>query len=229
MAHLGASALSGGTSWQSEPAQVCQNLPENFQEELESFRAFVQHEIGYHDHDVSASHIINMDEIPLTFDIPMERSITKKCEKSVAVKTGHKKCHFTVVLACCVDGTKLPLVLIFKRKAMSRDPFLSAIIVQANVKGWVYEILMSIWLDRSFSRRPDGFFNAKKSCHGQHEGTDHRLHQAENQARELHAGHNSWRHDNDIAATRHFHQPQLQGYPTASVGVVGDGRRTLLH
>ena len=68
---------------------------------------------------VSPDHIINMDKVLLTFDIPMGRSVTEKGQRSVnIVTTGNVKSHFTVVLACCGDGSKLPPMVIFKPKTM---------------------------------------------------------------------------------------------------------------
>ena len=58
-----------------------------------------------------------MDEVSLTFDVLSNRTVEVKGARMVAVKTtGHEKTHFTVVLACCADGIKLPPVIIFKRK-----------------------------------------------------------------------------------------------------------------
>jgi len=40
------------------------------------------------------------------------------------IKTsGYEKTRYTVVLACCADGTKLPPLLIFKRNTMPKDEF----------------------------------------------------------------------------------------------------------
>ncbi|KAG8235759.1 hypothetical protein J437_LFUL015380 [Ladona fulva] len=58
-----------------------------------------------------------MDEIPLTFDVPSNKTVSVKGSRSITIKTtGHEKTHYTVVLACCADGTKLPPFLIFNRK-----------------------------------------------------------------------------------------------------------------
>lgn len=140
---------------------MCQKLPDDFQQKLHSFREFVLKEIQ--EHDVAACNIVNMDEVPLTFDIPMGRSVNEKGEKTVTVRTtGHEKSHFTVVLACCADGTKLPPMLIFKRKTVPKDPFPPGVIVQCNIKGWMDEEMMGVWLDRCFSQRPGGFFHTHK-------------------------------------------------------------------
>jgi len=61
----------------------------------------------------------NMDEVPLTFDVPSNQTVDVKGAKKVMIKTnGNEKMRYTVVLACCADGTKLPPLLIFKRKTL---------------------------------------------------------------------------------------------------------------
>ena len=58
-----------------------------------------------------------------------------KGAKTVAVKTtGHEKTHFTVVLVCCADGTKLPCMIIFKRKTFPKEKFPSGVIVHVHEK-----------------------------------------------------------------------------------------------
>ena len=44
----------------------------------------------------------------MNFDMPPSRSVNAVGEKTVLIKTtGNEKHHFTVVLACLVDDTKL--------------------------------------------------------------------------------------------------------------------------
>nr|XP_037290324.1 ADP-ribosylation factor-binding protein GGA1-like [Rhipicephalus microplus] len=84
-----------------------------------------------------------MDEVMLTFDIPLGRSVAEKGQKTLTLKiTGHEKSRFIVVLACCADGTKLPPMLIFKRKTLPKDIFSPTVVVQANAKGWTDEETM---------------------------------------------------------------------------------------
>ncbi|KAK6178249.1 hypothetical protein SNE40_013057 [Patella caerulea] len=101
---------------------MAQKLPADFEEKLASFRTFVQtkiREIGLRDSD-----IINMDEVPLTFDIPMNRTIDAKRKDTITIRTtGHEKSSFTVVLACSADGGKLLPMIIFKRKTMPKEKF----------------------------------------------------------------------------------------------------------
>ncbi|GFX96975.1 pogo transposable element with KRAB [Trichonephila clavipes] len=47
-----------------------------------------------------------MDEVPLTFDCPPNRTVDTCGVKTVSITTGQEKTHFTVMLACCADGTK---------------------------------------------------------------------------------------------------------------------------
>ena len=64
----------------------------------------------------------NMDEVPLTFDIPSNKIVNVKGAKTIMIKTsGNEKTRYTVVLACCADGTKLPPLIIFKRKTVPKD------------------------------------------------------------------------------------------------------------
>lgn len=58
---------------------------------------------------------VNIDEVLLTFDIPMNRIIDSK---GTSRKTGHEKVSFKVVL-----GKKLPPMVIFKRKTAIKDKF----------------------------------------------------------------------------------------------------------
>jgi hypothetical protein len=60
----------------------------------------------------------------LTFDVPSNTTVDSKDAKRIIVKTcGHVKTHYTVVLSCCADGTKLPPFLIFKRKTLPKEKF----------------------------------------------------------------------------------------------------------
>lgn len=64
-------------------------------------------------HGYDLKQIANMDETPVSFDLPPSRTVHKAGGKTITIKTsGHEKANFTVVLACCADGTKLkPMVI----------------------------------------------------------------------------------------------------------------------
>lgn len=55
---------------------MCEKLPADFQAKADSFREYVRKYVT--EHNLTPDHIINMDEVPLTFDIPMGRSVAKK-------------------------------------------------------------------------------------------------------------------------------------------------------
>lgn len=141
---------------------MCQKLPSDFQEKLDSFRNYVQKAIG--DNNISLEYIVNMDEVPLTFDIPINRCVDEKGVKSVNIRTtGHEKSSFTVVLACCANGYKLPPMIIFKRKTKPKGIFPSTVVIMQNVKGWMDEGMMGEWLQRCYSKRPGGFLKKEKA------------------------------------------------------------------
>ena len=86
---------------------ISQKLPENFEDKLEKFQAFIIAERKKHKYELSL--IGNADQTPLTFDMPSNSTVDSKGTKSVSIMTtGHEKDRFTVMLACLGDGTKLP-------------------------------------------------------------------------------------------------------------------------
>ncbi len=141
---------------------VCQKLPKDWEEKLESFRSYTGGLVQ--ELKISLDHLANMDEVPLTFDIPMHRTVEKKGEKMVPIKTtGHEKSSFTVVLSCTASGKKLPPMVIFKRKTIPKEKFPPGIEIRANAKGWMDEAMMNDWLDSCFAKRPGGFFKTAPS------------------------------------------------------------------
>lgn len=77
------------------------------------------------------------------------------------VTTVYGKSHFTVVLSCCADDTKLPPVVIFKLKTTPKAEFPSSVAVTTKEKGWMDGGMMNIWLEKCYSKRPDGLKRAK--------------------------------------------------------------------
>lgn len=105
-----------------------------------------------------------MDEVPLTFDIPVNRTVEKTGTSTVSIcTTGNEKSSFTVVLGCQANGQKLPPMVIFKRKTLPKEKFPAGVIVKANSKGWMDEEKMSEWLREVYVKRPDGFFHKSPS------------------------------------------------------------------
>lgn len=139
---------------------VGQRLPDDWEKKLDDFREFVHKEISQH--DLSPDDVINMDEVPMVFDIPPTRSVAEVGVKTVAVATtGHERTSFTVVLACTAGGQKLKPMLIFKRATMPREQLPSGVVVTCNKKGWMNTDVMGIWTDKCFRTRQGGFFKKK--------------------------------------------------------------------
>ena len=62
-----------------------------------------------------------MDKTPISFDLPPNRTVDFKGQKTNTVKlTGAEKSYMTVVLSCLADGTKLLPMVVFKRKTMPK-------------------------------------------------------------------------------------------------------------
>lgn len=100
---------------------------------------------------------------PYHFISPYIR-VVEKGQKSVTIMTtGHEKSHFTMLLACCGDGTKLPPIVIFKHKTMPKAKFPSSVVVDTNEKGWIDEGMLNLWLANCYSKHPDGCFKARKA------------------------------------------------------------------
>jgi len=56
--------------------------------------------------------------------------------KTIMIKTsGNEKTRYTFVLVCCADGTKLPPLLISKRKTLPQDVITHGIYVHVHPKG----------------------------------------------------------------------------------------------
>uniref|UniRef100_H3AKT5 Brinker DNA-binding domain-containing protein n=1 Tax=Latimeria chalumnae TaxID=7897 RepID=H3AKT5_LATCH len=86
------------------------------------------------EHNYHLLHISNIDETSMTFDLPCNRTVNPFGSKAVLVKTtGHEKIHFTVVLTCLADGSKLKPLIIFKCKTLSK------VLVRLHPKGWMDE------------------------------------------------------------------------------------------
>ena len=74
----------------------------------------------------------------MTFDVPSNKTVDVKVAKTIMIKTsGNDETRYTVVLACCTDGTKLPTLLIFERKTLPEDVIPHGIYVYVHSKGWM--------------------------------------------------------------------------------------------
>ena len=100
--------------------KLAQKMPAAYEEKILQFHSYAINLRKNTNFEVSQ--IAIMDEVSFTFDVPSSRTIDQKGVKTVTIKTsGHEKTHYTVVLACCANGTKLPPMLIFKKKTLPKE------------------------------------------------------------------------------------------------------------
>ena len=115
------------------------------------------------ENQINATSIVNMDEVPLTFDVPLGRTVNKVGDSSVTLRTtGNERTSFTCVLSCTASGGKLPPLVIFKRITMPKESFPKGIVVRVNKKGWMDESMFKAWMSECYSQRPGGFFRQDK-------------------------------------------------------------------
>ena len=102
-----------------QKTHLSQKFPHEFEVKILAFQRSVIRLRQSHQYEVQA--ISNMDETPMTFDMPLDRTVDAIGNKTILVKTsGHEKIHFTVVLACLADGTKLKPMVILNPKTMPK-------------------------------------------------------------------------------------------------------------
>lgn len=136
---------------------VGQKLPDDWEKKKELFLKFVKEEVKKY--ALKPSEVGNMDEVPISFDMPASRSADFVGVKSVPiVTTGNEKNGFTVVLSCLSSGYKLPPMVIFKRKTIPKENFPKGIVVLANEKGWMNQDVMKEWAEKCWRKRPNFIF-----------------------------------------------------------------------
>ena len=117
---------------------IAQHLPNDLLQKQQSFLSFILYRRIQYDYPLK--YIGNMDENPVTFDLPSNTTLDQRDTSTVTIRiTGHKKTHFTVVLSCLADGIKLPATCIFKLKNISKEQFPQGINIRMNEKGWINE------------------------------------------------------------------------------------------
>ncbi|KAF4798791.1 pogo transposable element with KRAB [Turdus rufiventris] len=137
---------------------VSQQLPADNEEKLATFRSYCKSKIS--EKNIQPHCIINMDEVPLTFDMLLTRTVEQTGTAIVPIRTtGNKKTSFTVVLGVSSNGQKLCPMVIFKIKTLPKDKFPKGIFVAVNPKGWMDEQVIRTWLTKAYAHRPDGFFH----------------------------------------------------------------------
>src|SRR6266542_3505336 len=131
---------------------IAQHLPDDLIEKQQNFLSFILYRRIQHDYPLK--YIGNMDETPVTFDLPYSTTLDHRGTSTVSIRTtGHEKKNFTVILACMADGTKLPAVCIFKLKKIPREAFPQGIHIRVNEKEWCNEQEMLWWIENVWTQR----------------------------------------------------------------------------
>lgn len=127
--------------------RIAQKMPKEYESKTLSFHKFVLD--ARKKNAFETGQIGNMAEVPLTFDVQSNRIVDLKGAKIITMKTsGHEQSHYTAVLSCCADGTKLPPMLIFKRKTFPKEVIPRGIIVHIHEKGWMDENGIKVWVEK---------------------------------------------------------------------------------
>jgi len=124
-----------------QKTHIAQKLPKDLDEKVDKFHKYNIEIRKEHEFELGA--IGNMDETPMFFDMPGNRTVDVKGTHTVTVKTSENgKANFTVVLACLADGTKLKPAVVFKCKTMPKEKLPSDLVVFVQEKGWVDEEIL---------------------------------------------------------------------------------------
>ena len=139
---------------------LAQRLPADYEEKIVRFHCFIIDRLKEHGY---LFHLIaNMDETPLTFDMPPNRTINNMGEKTIKIRTtGNEKNRVTLVLACCGDGSKIKPMVIFKRKNVPKINNQHGVVVSAQQKGWMDSEQMKVWIEKAWRRRLGGLGRRK--------------------------------------------------------------------
>jgi hypothetical protein len=110
--------------------------------------------------------IANMDELPVYFDSPYNKTFDFKGNKSVNIKTtGYEKMRFTLILCAYNDGRKCRPTIIFKGlKKVPKGDFKGVEVMVAD-GGSVNTDVMKKWIKTVWKTRPGNIFlnqHAKK-------------------------------------------------------------------
>ena len=134
---------------------LAQRLPPDYEEKIVQFHQYVIRQRQAHNYPL---HLVgNMDEVPVQFDMPSNRTVNAVGDKTVKIRTtGNEKNRLTVVLACAGDGSKLKPMVIFKRKTMPKIQNKHGVVVTVQEKGWMDSEIMKIWIEKVWRARIGG-------------------------------------------------------------------------
>ncbi|KAG8236486.1 hypothetical protein J437_LFUL016634 [Ladona fulva] len=143
---------------------IAQKMPADYEEKIQAFHRFVINACKKTSFELVQ--IGNMDEIPLTFDVPSNKTVSVKGSKSITIKTtSHEKTHYML-------------------KTHPKEKLEKGAIVHVHPKGWMDEAGMKLWLQNVLVRRPGGLLR-KPSLLVWDQFRAHRTETIKNKVREL--------------------------------------------
>ena len=117
---------------------LAQRLPADMEDKIVTFHRFVVRARRRCEYPLS--HMINMDETPMRFELPATRMLEFTGNRTVPITTcGADKQSFTVALAVKANGEKLPPKVIFKGVRQLRINVPPRMQVSVHKKGWMDE------------------------------------------------------------------------------------------
>lgn len=121
---------------------LAQRLPANMEDKIVTFHQFVVRARRRCEYPLS--HIINMDETPMRFELPATRTLEFTGNRTVPITTcGADKQSFTVALAVKANGEKLPPKVIFKGVRQLRINLPPRMQVSPKKAGWMKKVFIS--------------------------------------------------------------------------------------
>jgi hypothetical protein len=105
--------------------------------------------------------VLNMDQMPMYFDSPTNKTYDSIGSRTVSVKTtGYEKLRFSLMLCAASDGRKCPPAIIFKglKSVPKKEKFPKGIHIMVSKKGSVNSDLMDDWRTKVYAKRPGGLF-----------------------------------------------------------------------
>ena len=126
--------------------KISQKLPKELHEKLCSFHHYIC--TLQKDNNFDLNCIANMDKTPIFFD--MVSALTLDCRGAQSIPictTGNEKNRLTCILGILADGTKLPLMVIFKGKRKPKGQYPPGLVLRMQKNGWMDENLMKDWLE----------------------------------------------------------------------------------
>ena len=117
---------------------LAQRLPADMKDKIMTFHRFVVRARRRCEYPLS--HVINVDETPMQFELPATRMLEFTENRTVLITTcGADKQSFTVALAVKANGEKLPPKVIFKGVRQLRINIPPRMQVSVHKKGWMDE------------------------------------------------------------------------------------------